>query len=61
MSSLTKDEIARLEKQIAALRKENAMLRKELGKQQAYIQVLEDVSLTLPERSVLLGKKLPED
>ncbi|HHX01587.1 MAG TPA: hypothetical protein GX739_02825 [Firmicutes bacterium] len=59
MSTVTEREIARLENEIAALRKENAMLRKELGKQQAYIRELENVSLTLPERSVLLGKKLP--
>lgn len=60
MSSLTEREIARLENEITALRKENAMLRRELGKQQEYIRELENVALTLPERSVLLGKKLPE-
>jgi len=60
MALVTKRELARLENEIAALKKENALLRLELGKKQAYIKELEDVALTLPERSVLLGKKLPE-
>ncbi|HHT35999.1 MAG: hypothetical protein ACE3NC_00620 [Candidatus Wallacebacter cryptica] len=59
MSSVSKSEIISLKDQIARLKEENAQLRKELNKQQNYIRQLEDVSLTLPERSVLLSKKLP--
>ncbi len=59
MASVSQSEVISLRNQIAQLKQENAQLRKELDKKQAYIQQLEDVSLTLSERSILLGKKLP--
>ena len=56
MASVSQSEVISLRNQIAQLKEENAQLRKELDKKQAYIQQLEDVSLTLSERSILLGK-----
>jgi len=61
MAVAVERELIYLKNQIAQLKEENAYLRRELYKKQAHIQQLEDVSLTLAERSVLLSKKLPED
>ncbi len=59
MSSLADRDLVSLKNQIEDLKKENDLLRKELQTKQAHIRHLEDVSLTLSERDVLLGKKLP--
>lgn len=59
MISVAEREVANLKSEIARLKAENTSLKKELGFQQARFQNLEDVSLTLAERQVLLKSKLP--
>lgn len=59
MISAAEREVSDLKNEVARLKAENASLRKELGYQQTRFQNLEDVSLTLAERQILLNKKLP--
>ncbi|NLM25459.1 MAG: hypothetical protein GX208_05020 [Firmicutes bacterium] len=56
MSSVSKHDYTALINEINELKKENAYLKKELMKQKSYITELEDVSLSLAERQLLLGK-----
>lgn len=56
MSSVSKHDNSVLLDEINRLKKENANLKKELLKQKSHFNELENVSLTLAERQLLLGK-----